>query len=61
MLIGDDLSDFIPCVRSSPRKPCTERATIESRDKLAYEHSNYWGAGWFVLPNPMHGSWTSVE
>jgi acid phosphatase len=61
MLIGDDLSDFIPCVRSSPRSPCTERATIESRDELAYEYSKYWGAGWFVLPNPMHGSWTTVE
>ena len=61
MLIGDDLSDFIPCVRSSPRSPCTEKATNASRDELAYEHSRYWGAGWFVLPNPMHGSWTTVE
>lgn len=61
MLIGDDLGDFIPCVRSSPRNPCTERATSESRDTAAYEYSQYWGAGWFVLPNPMHGSWTSVD
>ncbi len=22
MLIGDDLADFIPCVRSSPKAPC---------------------------------------
>jgi acid phosphatase len=61
MLVGDDLSDFIPCVRSSPRSPCTEKATIVSRDELAYEYSKYWGGGWFVLPNPMHGSWTTVE
>lgn len=61
MLVGDDLSDFIPCARSSPRKPCTERATNESRDVATYEYSKYWGAGWFVLPNPMHGSWTTVE
>ena len=19
-----------------------------------------WGNGWYILPNPMHGSWTSV-
>lgn len=61
MLIGDDLSDFIPCVRSSPRSPCTERATRESRDSATYEYRRYWGAGWFILPNPMHGSWASVD
>ncbi|MDH4047182.1 MAG: hypothetical protein OEW68_04355 [Gammaproteobacteria bacterium] len=61
MLIGDDLSDFIACTRSSPRAPCTDRATIESRDDMTYEHQHYWGAGWFILPNPMHGSWTTVK
>jgi len=61
MLIGDDLSDFIACTRSSPRAPCTNRATIASRDELSYEHQRFWGAGWFILPNPMHGSWTTVK
>jgi acid phosphatase len=61
MLIGDDLGDFIECTRGSPRGPCTEAATLASRDAAVYEHKSYWGAGWFVLPNPMHGSWTSVE
>ena len=61
MLVGDDLSDFIACTRSSPRVPCTARATISSRDEATYEHERYWGAGWFILPNPMHGSWTTVE
>lgn len=61
MLIGDDLGDFIECTRSSPRAPCTERATIESRREATWERRDYWGAGWFILPNPMHGSWTTVE
>jgi acid phosphatase len=61
MLVGDDLSDFIACTRSSPRSPCTEKATIESRSAATKAHRNYWGAGWFILPNPMHGSWTTVE
>lgn len=61
MLIGDDLGDFIECTRSTPRAPCTDRATIASRRDATREHSNYWGAGWFILPNPMHGSWTTVE
>jgi acid phosphatase len=61
MLIGDDLSDFIACTRSSPRDPCTGKATIESRLAAMKENRKFWGAGWFILPNPMHGSWTTVE
>jgi 5'-nucleotidase (lipoprotein e(P4) family) len=61
MLIGDDLSDFIPCVRKKVYAPCSEAATAASRQKQTELYRNYWGAGWFVLPNPMHGSWTSFE
>jgi 5'-nucleotidase (lipoprotein e(P4) family) len=61
MLIGDDLSDFIPCVRKKVYAPCTESASIASRKRQAELYSSYWGAGWYVLPNPMHGSWTTVE
>lgn len=61
MLIGDDLGDFIPCVRSRPRAPCTEGGTIANRYALTEEYRDYWGSGWIVLPNPMHGSWTSVR
>lgn len=61
MLIGDDLSDFIPCVRRRPVAPCTEEGTIASRFAAAAEYDVYWGAGWYILPNPMHGSWTSVR
>jgi len=61
MLIGDDLSDFIPCVRKKVYEPCNEGATIASRQRQTELYSSYWGAGWYVLPNPMHGSWTTVE
>ena len=61
MLIGDDLSDFIPCVRQTPSPPCTDNATAESRQRKVTEFSGYWGHGWYILPNPMHGSWTSFD
>lgn len=61
MLIGDDLGDFIPCTRRRPLAPCTEGGTIENRRRLTDEFADFWGAGWYVLPNPMHGSWTSVR
>lgn len=61
MLIGDDLSDFIPCVRKKVHAPCDEAATAASRQNKTELYSSYWGAGWYVLPNPMHGSWTTVE
>lgn len=61
MLIGDDLSDFIPCVRNKIYAPCTEVATAGSRAAAVEQYHQYWGAGWYILPNPMHGSWTSMH
>ncbi len=61
MLFGDDLGDFIPCVRRRPVAPCTTAGTITNRFALTTEHDAYWGAGWYILPNPMYGSWTSVR
>jgi acid phosphatase len=60
MLIGDDLGDFVPCVRKKPYAPCTRTATPEDRHELVAEHAHLWGNGWYILPNPMHGSWTSA-
>ena len=60
-LIGDDLGDFIPCTRRRPVAPCTEGGTIANRFALTEEYDAYWGAGWYIVPNPMHGSWTSVR
>ncbi len=60
MLFGDDLGDFVPCVRTKLYGPCTEPATEASRSGLVREYSEYWGNGWYIMPGPMHGSWTSV-
>lgn len=61
MLLGDDLGDFISCTREKPLHPCSKGATIASRHDATIGFSKYWGEGWYVLPNPMHGSWTSVQ
>ena len=61
MLFGDNLGDFIACSRNKPLKPCTGRATIASRQAATLEMKSYWGEGWYILPNPMYGSWTTVN
>jgi acid phosphatase len=61
MLIGDDLGDFVPCVRKKLYGPCTEPATKASRAQLVEEYAGYWGNGWYILPGPTHGSWTSFR
>lgn len=61
MLFGDDLGDFLPCVRQRVYAPCTEPATRASRKAQSEKHAAYWGEGWYVLPNPMYGSWTSAQ
>lgn len=61
MLIGDDFGDFVPCARKKVVTPCTEPGTKSSRRAALDTYDSYWGNGWYILPNPMHGSWTSVE
>ncbi len=61
MLFGDDLGDFIPCTRRRAVAPCTTNATADSRRAMTRMFADYWGDGWYVLPNPMHGSWTSFR
>jgi acid phosphatase len=46
MLIGDDLSDFIS----------DYRVAANLRVNAALMHGE-WGTKWFMLPNPMYGSW----
>jgi len=60
LLIGDDLGDFVPCARLKPHAPCTTSATADVRRDMVAMHSSMWGNGWYILPNPMHGSWTTV-
>lgn len=61
MLFGDDLGDFIDCTRKRALEPCTAGATRASRHSDTTRAAEFWGNGWYVLPNPMHGSWTSME
>ncbi|MDX1517134.1 MAG: HAD family acid phosphatase [Woeseiaceae bacterium] len=59
MLFGDDYGDFVECSREKPALPCQTAATAVSRAAALDAYDHYWGNGWYVLPNPMHGSWTS--
>jgi len=61
MLLGDDYGDFVACSRAKPVAPCTEGATRASRRAALETYKDYWGNGWYILPNPMYGSWTSVR
>lgn len=61
MLIGDDLGDFVACVRKSAVSPCTQGGTRSSRAAAIEKYAHFWGNGWYILPNPMHGSWTTVR
>jgi len=47
-IIGDDLGDFIPGMRG---------ANAEARRAMAAEHRERFGYTWYLLPNPLYGSW----
>ncbi len=52
MLFGDDLGDFIPGVQN-------DIAPGKRREIAETYHAN-WGTKWFIIPNPMYGSWYKV-
>lgn len=35
--------------------------TVVSNVDFQLKYAAYWGHGWYVLPNPMHGSWTTAH
>lgn len=47
MLFGDDLNDFIPSKDISENK----------RESLVSDNHRKWGREWYILPNPVYGSW----
>lgn len=47
MLFGDDLNDFVSAKNMSEQE----------RSKLVDEHRKKWGRSWYILPNPVYGSW----
>jgi acid phosphatase len=46
--VGDDFGDFLPDVR---------RQTTAERERAHCAHRSRWGRQWFMIPNPMYGSW----
>jgi len=46
--VGDDLADFVPDMR--------DKSPAE-REQASCRHRDWWGARWFMIPNPMYGSW----
>lgn len=47
MLLGDNLNDFLPADTLSHQK----------RMKLIKKYHSRFGKNWFILPNPVYGSW----
>jgi len=47
LMLGDDLNDFVSGANAGP----------EERRSLARRHTQMWGERWFLLPNPVYGSW----
>lgn len=50
LLVGDDLNDFV----NARERSHAEREAIMART------ASWWGTRWFMLPNPMYGSWDSA-
>ncbi len=51
---GDNLGDFDEAFDLNKNK---DNLTIESRKKLVDKFKEKWGTEWFVLPNPIYGTW----
>ncbi|HEX8616383.1 MAG TPA: 5'-nucleotidase, lipoprotein e(P4) family [Thermoanaerobaculia bacterium] len=47
LVIGDDLNDFANARES----------THEQREEIINRTAGEWGTRWFILPNPIYGSW----
>lgn len=49
-LIGDDFGDFVSGAKGTP----------ETRVELAKNSATSWGSKWFLIPNPVYGSWEAA-
>ncbi|HOP48931.1 MAG TPA: HAD family acid phosphatase [Desulfobacteraceae bacterium] len=52
MLFGDDLGDFLPNVKKN--------ITPLQRDALVHKNEIKWGIKWYMLSNPVYGSWLKI-
>jgi acid phosphatase len=50
MLFGDDFNDFLPA----------KNITENERDQLLERYASYVGERWFIVPNPIYGSWNDA-
>lgn len=50
MIIGDDLNDFISA----------KGITQQERREMTVQHQDKWGSRWYLLPNPVYGSWENA-
>ncbi|WAS90774.1 5'-nucleotidase, lipoprotein e(P4) family [Nannocystis punicea] len=46
-MFGDNLFDFVE----------KERPALPERAAMVEERASWWGSRWFIIPNPMYGSW----
>ena len=47
LVLGDDLNDFVAASGKSGAE----------RDEIMRKNADRWGTRWFMIPNPMYGSW----
>ena len=47
LILGDHLRDFVS----------VEGFSRDERRKTTFDHAAMWGEKWFMLPNPLYGSW----
>jgi acid phosphatase len=52
MLFGDDIGDFLPDVKKN--------ITPLQRDALVHKIEIKWGIKWYMLSNPVYGSWLKI-
>lgn len=52
---GDVYGDFEPFVHQAEE---TQMRLFEQRQKSADDNKDKWGKTWFILPNPMYGTWS---
>ena len=50
LLVGDDLNDFTNA----------RSASWQQREDIIQTMRSWWGTRWFMLPNPMYGSWENA-
>ncbi|WP_244646627.1 5'-nucleotidase, lipoprotein e(P4) family [Sphingomonas sp. CFBP 8760] len=56
LLIGDDLNDFV-----ASKEPLIPPApTPADRTTLAEKYLDQWGTRWFLISNPLYGSWETA-